>query len=142
MTHLCRFGRASALAMVAGMTLSACQPACSGGNCTTGPADLEAQYLGVETRLLEGDLVNFRVQMAGDVVAEDLHGYAECAAAQYALIRGFGFARHVRTQISEAPPGWAADAVYLVSPALPRGLKTIDAEVTVENCRENNIPTV
>lgn len=100
------------------------------------------RYLGVETRLLEGDLVQFDVSMTGASDGKDAAAYAECAAAQYALIRGYGFARHLRTNVEEKGGVWSADAVYTISPSLPRGLKTIDAEVTVENCAENGIPTV
>ena len=62
-------------------------------------ADRSAAYLGVETALLDGDLVNFRVTMTGARGIEDVERYAACAAAQYALIRGYGFARHVRTLV-------------------------------------------
>ena len=99
-------------------------------------------YQGVNTRLLDGDLVNFQVKMTGARGIEDVDAYAECAAAQYALIRGYGFARHLRTTVAEEAGLWLADAVYTISPALPRGLKTIDAEVTVSACAENKIPTV
>lgn len=99
-------------------------------------------YRGVETRLLEGDLVNFIVSMEGARDDKDVDSYAQCAAAQYALIRGFGFARHVRTTVQEEGGLWRADAVYTVSPDLPRGLRTIDAEVVVDNCRSQGIPTV
>lgn len=100
------------------------------------------KYQGVETRLLDGDLVNFRVTMTGARSSDDVDAYAECAAAQYALIRGYGFARHLRTTVDETDGVWSGDAVYTISPALPRGLKTIDAEVTVASCDETNIPTV
>ncbi|MFZ5963898.1 hypothetical protein ACOXXX_13170 [Thalassococcus sp. BH17M4-6] len=99
-------------------------------------------YEGIETRLLDGDLVSFVVSMRGARGPEDVADYAECAAAQYALIRGYGFARHLRTNVAEEGGLWRADAVYTISPALPRGLKTIDAEVTVFNCAENGIPMV
>ena len=102
----------------------------------------QPEYQGVETRLLDGDLVNFHVTMRGARGAEDVDRYAECAAAQYTLIRGYGFARHVRTNVSEEGGIWQGDAVYTVSAALPRGLKTIDAEVTAANCAENGIPMV
>ena len=102
----------------------------------------EPFYDGIETRLLDGDLVNFRVKMRGAQTHEDVHNYAECAAAQYALIRGYGFARHVRTSVEIEGGTWSGDAVYTISSALPRGLKTIDAEVTVSSCDENGIPTV
>jgi hypothetical protein len=53
-------------------------------------------YRGVETRLLDGDLVNFHVTMRGARDASDVEAYAECAAAQYTLIRGYGTGRAMR----------------------------------------------
>ncbi|MAQ86307.1 MAG: hypothetical protein CMH12_24435 [Maritimibacter sp.] len=105
-------------------------------------APFNPEYRGIETRLLEDDLVEFQVAMRGARTGEDVTAYADCAAAQYALIRGFGFARHVRTNVAEEGGVWKGDAVYTVSPGLPRGLSTIDAEVTVANCAETGIPTV
>ena len=112
--------------------------------CEAGPKEARfvPVYRGVETRLLDGDLVNFNVSMAGARGPGDVTAYAECAAAQYALIRGYGFARHLRTNVSESSGLWRADAVYTISPALPRGLRTIDAEVVAANCAENGIPMV
>lgn len=124
------------LALLIASTASGCaQP-------ETGEARFEPDYKGVETRLLEGELVNFHVSMQGARSKSDVDAYAECAAAQYALIRGYGFARHLRTNVQETAGLWHGDAVYTISPALPRGLKTIDAEVTVSACDENRIPTV
>ncbi|WP_324755269.1 hypothetical protein [Roseovarius sp. Pro17] len=100
------------------------------------------EYQGIKTDLLDGDLVNFHVAMRGARGSDDVARYAECAAAQYALIRGYGFARHVRTNIADEGGIWRADAVYTISPALPRGLKTIDAEVVAADCAENGIPMV
>lgn len=99
-------------------------------------------YQGVETRLLDGDLVNFQVAMQGARDQDDVENYAECAAAQYTLIRGYGFARHVRTVFDERGGVWSADAVYTISASLPRGSRTIDAEVTVADCAASGIPTV
>jgi len=96
----------------------------------------------VETRLLDDDLVNFRVQMTGVATDENVTDYARCAAAQYTIIRGFGFARHVRTNVQEEGGVWVADAVYTISPALPQGLQTLDAEVVTAACAEQGIPTV
>lgn len=102
----------------------------------------EPEYLGIKTRLLDGDLVNFFVSMRGARSDGDVAAYAQCAAVQYALIRGYGFARHVRTNINETSGIWSGDAVYTISAALPVGLKTIDAEVAVTDCIENAIPRV
>ena len=80
--------------------------------------------------------------MTGTPDRDAVERYAECAAARYALIRGYGFARHVRTNVSEEAGIWRADAVYTISPALPRGIGLIDAEVVAENCVREGIPTV
>lgn len=113
--------------------------------CTPAQPDVargERVYDGVETRLLEGDLVQFKVRMTNLHTPLDVKAYSECAAAQYTLIRGFGFARHLRTKVYEEGGAWIADAVYTISPALPRGARTIDAEVVAANCAENGIPMV
>lgn len=115
---------------------------CAGTGSDGDAAAFAPDYGGVETRLLDGDLVNFKVNMRGARDGADVERYAECAAAQYALIRGYGFARHVRTLVSQSAGNWQADAVYTISPALPAGERTIDAEVTVANCGRNGIPTV
>ncbi|SFB75860.1 hypothetical protein [Tropicimonas isoalkanivorans] len=99
-------------------------------------------YRGIETRLLDDDLVSFIVEMEGARDTQDVQDYTACAAAQYALIRGYGFARHVRTRLAQDSGVWRADAVYTVSPALPEGAQTIDAEVAVADCAERGIPTV
>lgn len=124
-----------ALSLLGG--LSGCAEAGAGNAATFQP-----DYGGVETRLLDGDLVNFHVSMRGARGREDVDRYAECAAAQYALIRGYGFARHLRTNLAEEGGVWRGDAIYTISAALPRGLKTIDAEVVAANCAENGIPMV
>ncbi|MBR9763711.1 MAG: hypothetical protein GYB53_09350 [Rhodobacteraceae bacterium] len=136
---------AGALALLPG-----CGKTCAGAGegCTPQPATRAAlvaparSYEGIETRLLDGDLVNFHVSMRGARGPEDVSDYAECAAAQYALIRGYGFARHLRTNVAQVSGLWEADAVYTVSPALPDGRRTIDAEVVTAHCAENGIPTV
>ncbi|NPD15241.1 hypothetical protein HOY34_08520 [Xinfangfangia sp. D13-10-4-6] len=100
------------------------------------------EYLGIQTVLLQGDMVSFRVAIKGTQEGRDLEDYARCAAAQYALIRGAGFARHVRTNVAKSGGTIRGDSVWLVSAALPRGIKTIDAEVTVQDCGALGIPTV
>ena len=112
--------------------------------CTEKPLETSfaPEYMGIETLLLDGDLVSVRVQMRGARDNEDVASYGRCAAAQYALIRGFGFARHVRTNVDNQGGVWRGDAVYTISAALPDGLKTIDAEVTVRDCGAQGIPTV
>ena len=99
-------------------------------------------YRGIETRLLDDDLVNVGVTMAPGAAPAEAAGYARCAAAQYTLIRGYAFLRHVRTTTAEDRDALRADAIYTISPALPAGSQTIDAEVTVADCARSGIPTV
>ncbi len=129
-----------ALALASALALAGCAE--EGEPVTRAAAPFEPGYLGIETALLDGDLVQFHVEMTGARDQADVAAYGECAAAQYALIRGFGFARHVRTNVDEAGGRWRGDAVYVISDALPEGLRTIDAEVVVAACEENGIPTI
>jgi hypothetical protein len=124
------------LAGAALMALFACAPA---PVATTATAP---EYLGIQTALLDGDLVQFTVAMRGGNGAVDVSDYAACAAAQYALIRGAGFARQVRTNIDFQGGIWRGDAVYTISAALPEGRKTLDAEVAVQGCGARGVPTV
>ncbi len=133
--------RTSLLAAVFGIA-SALLSGCAENGAAGAGGSASKSYLGIETILLEGDLVNFRVAMKGGRGVPDVEDYARCAAAQYALIRGYGFARHVRTNVRNAGGIWRGDAVYTISAALPEGLKTIDAEVTVRDCGAQGIPTV
>ncbi|GAB5449106.1 hypothetical protein [Gymnodinialimonas sp.] len=134
-----RVAPSSTLTGVIAVVLVACQPVDDGPTLQEAPP---ASYDGVQTRLLDEDLVNFRAQMTGVASRADLNAYARCAAAQYTLIRGYSFARHVRTSITEEGGVWAADAVYTISPDLPRGLQTLEAEVVAADCAEQGIPTV
>jgi len=88
------------------------------------------------------DLVNVIVSVDDSRTREDASAYARCAAAQYTVFRGYGFLRHIRTTMDTDDGMLTADAIYTVSPALPKGSKTIDAEVTVADCIASGIPTV
>lgn len=127
------------VALVCASAVSGCETPATGAGARFAP-----DYRGIETRLLDGDLVNFRVEMTGARDRTDVSRYAECAAAQYALIRGYGFARHLRTNVDEGGEAgvWRGDAIYTISQDLPDGLKTIDAEVVAADCAENGIPMV
>ncbi|MEM9549876.1 MAG: hypothetical protein AAGA05_01805, partial [Pseudomonadota bacterium] len=92
--------------------LAACSPA-PGTRTSYDPV-----YEEVETRLLDEDLVQFQLAMNGARGPSDIEEFADCAAAQYALIRGYGFARHLRTNTKEEGGVWRADAVYTISPSL------------------------
>lgn len=119
--------------------LAACAPA-------TGPeVEQDAfipEYGAITTKLLDGDLVSFDVEMTGARNDDDVIAYNDCAAAQYALIRGAGFVRRVRNDVKRKSGVWMGTGIYTLSEAHPGGVVSIDAEVTATECRANNIPTV
>jgi hypothetical protein len=104
--------------------------------------DRPAIYLGSSTQQIGADLVSINARMWGGNGMSDLRAYTDCLAAGLALREDLGFARHVRTKTTEEGGVTRADAVYTVSPTLPRGLLTIDAEAMAGACRENGIPLV
>ena len=78
--------------------------------------------------------------MSGVTTRSLLDNYALCIAANYAISQGNLFARHVRTTLTEEAGLWRADAVYTISPELPPGLQTLEAEVVAADCAEQGIP--
>ena len=99
-------------------------------------------YGGIQAVLLDDGMVSFNVAMTGAQSRGDVEAYGRCAAAQYALDKGYGFARQVRTIVKKDGRTWYGDAVYLIAAPLPEGLRTIDAEVAAAECAELGIPTV
>lgn len=98
-------------------------------------------YEPIETQLLDVDLVSFKATVHGARGPGDLRDATDCAAAQYALIRGYGYARHIRTNLSVEGVVWEADAAYTISIDLPRGTNTLDAAATVTECQARGLPT-
>lgn len=128
--------RAAAFALAGG--LAACAPA-DGAEVARQEAP---EYLGVETRMLDVDLVQFLLSARGIAGPAEMAAYGRCAAAQYAVIRGMGHARHIRTTTRQDGGLWRGDAVYTLSAAEPAGESAIDAAETLAECRVQGIPAV
>lgn len=128
---------------VCALTLAGTVSACGAKDTpdTVEPSD-PPEYVGIETEALDDDLVNVFVALKGGQGLKDIERYAECAVSRYTLDQDYGFARHLRTNVTEEGGLWRGDAVYTISPTLPRGLMTIDAEVVAEACAQNGIPMV
>ncbi len=124
------------MALISPMALAACAPAAPVAE------DFIPEYLGAVPIVLADDLVLIEATMTNAQNSENLRDYTECAVAAYALSKGYGFARHLRTNVQEEGGVWVADAVYTISPSLPDGSRTLDAEVVTAHCAENGIPTV
>ena len=125
------------------LALAGTVSACGAANTARGDVDAPpAVYKGIKTEALDDDLVNVFVEIEGGRGPQDVEVDAECAVSRYVLDKDYGFARHLRTNVTEEGGLWRGDAVYTISPTLPRGLMTIDAEVVAEACAQNGIPMV
>ncbi|PZX48025.1 hypothetical protein LY56_00173 [Roseinatronobacter thiooxidans] len=129
------------LALLAFGGLTGCSSEATGARAALSAPE-GAEYLGVQTQLLDANTVSFIVRMRGARDRADVVAYARCAAAQYTLIRGYGFAQHVRTNVGRSGDIWEGDGGFVISPDLPAGMRNLDAEVIVDDCREQGIPTV
>jgi len=100
------------------------------------------KYLGVQTMRLDDELVTFRVGIERPRAATDIDAYTDCAAAQYAQIRGHHYARRIRSSIDDRGSSWVADAVYIIANEKPLGKSVIDAKTTLADCKAQSIPVV
>lgn len=132
------------LALTLSGVLSACAETETGsdGAGELSDAAFAPDYLGSEARMLDDTMLQVEVSMRGARNKGDVDRYAQCAAVSHALHEEFGFVRHLRTLVTEEAGLWRADGVYLISAALPPGMKTIDVEVVAADCAENGIPMV
>lgn len=114
--------------------------AAGAAGCAAAPAP-ERIYGRTDIVVIDDDVVGILAEMRGAADRATTEDYARCVAAGYVLDRGYAFARHLRTTVVEEAGVWRADALYSVAPGLPAGLRRIDAEVTVEDCRARGVPT-
>lgn len=91
--------------------------------------------------IIDADVVGIYAEMQGAADRGEAAGYAQCLAVGYAIGKGYGFVRHIRTNIQEEAGIWRADALYSISAGVPDGIARIDAEVTAADCTERSIPT-
>lgn len=123
--------------MAAALAISSCT-----GAEPTPREDLpfDPEYLATDVTVLDRELVQIDVAMRGARDTRDLTDFANCVMAGYADVRGFGFARHLRTQVDEEGGLWRADAVYTMSAGVPEGRRTIDVEAQINACATKGIP--
>ncbi len=132
----------AAIIASAPVILMGCAPGAAAPPPAAGQAAFTPVYVTADKWFESDDLVGIRVAMTGARAQRDVTDFADCAIARHALGAGYGFARQLRSEVAERGGIWRADAVYTMSPALPRGPTIIDAEVTVAQCDEAGIPTV
>ena len=102
-----------------------------------------ADFLGVRVAPLgEGrsDLVEVTANLREGVDADLAFSYATCALAGWAKENGTGFARHIRTLQDRRDGKLLAQAAYTLSDARPLGLRVMETNTTLRECRDRGIP--
>ena len=122
--------RALAISGLATMGLTGCAPA---------PEPVGFSVAKIDR--MDDELLNLVVQTDSESQSDQLDQYAACVAARYTLVTGYGFTRHIRTNRTNSGGTYRADAVYSITPTLPAGSRTLDAEVIAQNCAELGIPS-
>ena len=124
------------LLFLAGFALAACEFERKGRQA------LPMAFLGVETELTALDIVEITVAVARPRPGA-LEAYADCAGAQYAVIRGLEFARPIARFPERS--GFADVVVEKTSfllTDLPPTTTAKRAPEIVADCKARNIPTV
>lgn len=110
--------------------------------CAPAEAAPEVSYQGIETRMLDKTLVEFRLALKGAADDGAVRDYAACAAARYALIHDHAYVRPIRMTTARSFGTWRADAVYMISRERPAGGAPAAARTKVDDCAAKGIPTV
>lgn len=87
-----------------------------------------------------GDLVGVTVNLREGVDDAVAFSYATCALAGWAKAEGTNFGRHVRTLQDERNGKLLVDAAFTVSQTKPLGLRVMETESTLRECKERGIP--
>lgn len=123
------------LTMAAVVLLSACAQRI--GSSVSDPVT----FMGAKTRLIARDMVQVTASVAHPV-AGAATAYADCVAAQYALIRGMSHASRVTSTTTGQADIVSEKTTYLVSSVAPDGKNVLNAQEIVTRCKANNVPTV
>lgn len=113
--------------LVATAVLAGCSPPGPEATQPDGPASVS--FLGEE-------LLRIQFDMARHPDPAEARALTDCAAAEAMLLQDLGYARHVRTTMSEEAGISRLDAVYTVSPTEPAGDFVIVAETVAAECRD------
>lgn len=88
----------------------------------------------------DGALVNVRANVRRGVDANIAFAYATCALASWADAQGTGFARHVMTERKRQQGETQIGAVFTLSDSRPLGLRVMDTDQTLQECKARGIP--
>lgn len=108
------------------------------------PALDPADFLGVKIAKIApdkaSDLVEVTANLREGVDADIAFSYATCALARWAKEQGAPFARHIRTLQDQRNGKLLIGAAYMLSDDRPQGLRVMETNDTLRECRDRGIP--
>lgn len=85
-------------------------------------------------------MVTVRANLRRGVDADTAFAYATCALADWAKQQGSGFARHVWTERTRRSGETQLGAVFTLSNTQPMGLRVMNTDQTLQDCKARGIP--
>ncbi len=98
---------------------------------------VKVQTLGSDKR---GSLVEVTANLRPGVDADVAMAYATCALAGWAQDEGSDFARHIRTLQDERNGKLLIGSVFTTSSKKPMGLRVMETNATLRECKDRGIP--
>lgn len=86
------------------------------------------------------DLIEITANLRAGVDDQVAFAYATCALAGWAKANGSPYARHIRTLSDKRNGKLLVDAAFTLSRTKPLGLKVMETEQTLRECKNRGIP--
>lgn len=103
-----------------------------------------ADFIGVKITTISpdrsSDLVEVSANLREGVDADIAFSYATCALARWAKEQGTPYARHIRTLQDQRNGKLLIGAAYMLSKDRPLGLRVMETNDTLRECRNRGIP--
>lgn len=104
----------------------------------------EADFIGTRVQPIRGekgaDLVEVTANLREGVDADIAFSYATCALAGWAKSQGTSYARHIRTLQDERDGKLLIGAAFTLSDSQPLGLRVMETNETLRECKARGIP--
>lgn len=110
------------------------------------PAPTEAFLGGRVARVVQsgskapGDMVSVQAQLRQGVDESTAFAYATCTLAAWSKTTKTPYARHIRTVYAEDDGIVTAELIFTMSKTKPLGLRVMEQEKTLRDCRAHGIP--
>lgn len=89
---------------------------------------------------MQSNLVSVKANLRRGVDADTAFAYATCALAGWAETNGSSYARHILTDQKQRNGEVEVDTVFTISKNRPMGLKVMNTDQTLQECKERGIP--